>query len=99
MKLFLISILRLSSAYRTNNSLHYDTCDFLSPTIQQVLKTQREIKDEISLDLIGQLPDWLTGTLYRNGPGLYEVKVFSLIKFFILCVYEIFYKLFYNVFY
>ena len=29
--------------------------------------------DEVELPVTGKVPDWLDGTLYRNGPGRYEV--------------------------
>lgn len=35
-------------------------------------KTERELNIE-SLPVAGRLPDWLQGTLIRNGPGTFEV--------------------------
>ncbi|ADJ14908.1 carotenoid oxygenase family protein [Halalkalicoccus jeotgali] len=32
-----------------------------------------EETDSLSLEVMGELPDWLSGTLYRNGPGRFEV--------------------------
>lgn len=32
-----------------------------------------EETDPVTLDVAGDLPEWLSGTLYRNGPGRFEV--------------------------
>ncbi|MFC6904365.1 carotenoid oxygenase family protein [Halalkalicoccus tibetensis] len=32
-----------------------------------------EETDPVELDVAGELPEWLSGTLYRNGPGDFEV--------------------------
>ncbi|MDL5360946.1 carotenoid oxygenase family protein [Halalkalicoccus sp. NIPERK01] len=32
-----------------------------------------EETDSATLEVAGELPDWLSGTLYRNGPGRFEV--------------------------
>jgi beta,beta-carotene 9',10'-dioxygenase len=32
-----------------------------------------EETDSVALEVVGEVPDWLSGTLYRNGPGRFEV--------------------------
>src|SRR5438067_464506 len=35
------------------------------------------LKDEIKIDSLpiqGKIPDWLEGTLYRNGPSIFEIE-------------------------
>ncbi|CAF3405131.1 unnamed protein product [Rotaria sp. Silwood2] len=34
----------------------------------------KEIEDEKIIELEGKIPEWLKGTLYRNGPGTYEIN-------------------------
>eukprot|EP01119_Soliformovum_irregulare_P004203 TRINITY_DN15211_c0_g1_i1.p1 TRINITY_DN15211_c0_g1~~TRINITY_DN15211_c0_g1_i1.p1 ORF type:complete len:490 (-),score=143.09 TRINITY_DN15211_c0_g1_i1:18-1487(-) len=35
---------------------------------------KKEIHDPIELEIKGNIPDWVQGSLYRNGPGIYDVK-------------------------
>lgn len=41
-----------------------------------------EETDPVTLDVAGELPEWLAGTLYRNGPGRFEVGEHTLAHWF-----------------
>jgi carotenoid cleavage dioxygenase-like enzyme len=45
----------------------------MTNTWQAGLRTQREERHDVALDVDGVVPDWLDGTLYVNGPGQFEV--------------------------
>lgn len=34
---------------------------------------KEELNENVSLEVRGSLPSWLSGSLYRNGPGIFEV--------------------------
>ncbi|CAM3610086.1 carotenoid oxygenase family protein [Smaragdicoccus niigatensis] len=48
------------------------TTSALNSNAHPALSPAREVSDEIVLDVTGQIPAELRGTLYRNGPGRFE---------------------------
>ncbi|CAF4132772.1 unnamed protein product, partial [Rotaria sp. Silwood1] len=34
----------------------------------------RDVEDEQIIEFEGKIPEWLKGTLYRNGPGAFEIN-------------------------
>ena len=45
------------------------------PVDQSILyRTGKEIKEPMPAEASGQIPEWLKGTLLRNGPGLFEFR-------------------------
>ncbi|KAJ3342128.1 hypothetical protein HDU93_003344 [Gonapodya sp. JEL0774] len=41
----------------------------------QALRNQPELTKEVQLDVHGTFPAWISGVLYRQGPGLYDVTL------------------------
>ena len=73
----LILLATVVNAKRPTETIQFDLYnqDIFEPSIEQSLISQAEQVEEIKLEFSSDsqpLPDWLTGTLYRNGPGKFE---------------------------
>ena len=72
MKIILPVVLKLCLGVRIESWINDDRYSVKSQSIKQVLKTQEEIPEQIQLETVGMIPDWINGNLYRNGPGKFE---------------------------
>ena len=67
MRIILISFLQT-----TITALSEDTTAYLTTSLENVLQTQIETPEPVELQTEGDIPDWLSGSFYRNGPGKFE---------------------------
>ena len=52
--------------------LSYDKWPSGIDNLSQLFKTMPDHRQQTQLKTVGEIPDWVSGSFYRNGPAIYE---------------------------